>query len=108
MRACTNLGGQLQTRGLAGVQVEIKKFIVTLMLQSEEGLRRQLSAALALIAQSDFPAKWETLLPELAQKLASGSLDVQVRAAMRCSFSASTLQLRSACFYARALSKRKS
>lgn len=61
------------------VQTEIKQFIVTLMLQSEEGLRRQLSAALALIAKSDFPSNWNTLLPELAQKLGGGNLDVQVR-----------------------------
>jgi hypothetical protein len=60
------------------MQEQIKKFIVTLMLASEEALRRQLSAALTIIAESDFPAKWDSLLPELVSQLKSNSIDVKV------------------------------
>jgi hypothetical protein len=53
------------------------------MLASEEALRRQLSAALTIIAESDFPAKWETLLPELVSQLKVDSIDVKVCALQR-------------------------
>ncbi|CAO3609832.1 unnamed protein product [Mucor hiemalis] len=48
---------------------EIKNQIVQLMITVPEKLQLQISDALALIAASDFPEKWENLLPELISKL---------------------------------------
>lgn len=42
---------------------EIKNQIVQLMITVPEKLQLQISDALALIAASDFPEKWENLLP---------------------------------------------
>jgi exportin-2 (importin alpha re-exporter) len=39
------------------------------MLTVPTTLKRQLAASIALVAESDFPAKWPTLLPELVAKL---------------------------------------
>jgi exportin-2 (importin alpha re-exporter) len=40
----------------------IKRSIVELMLKSPSGIQKQLSAAIAIIGQEDFPAKWPNLL----------------------------------------------
>ncbi|KAI8889248.1 Cse1-domain-containing protein [Backusella circina FSU 941] len=50
-------------------RLEIKKQIVTLMINVPEKLQLQISDALSIIAASDFPEEWETLLPELVSKL---------------------------------------
>jgi hypothetical protein len=60
------------------MQAEIKKFIVVLMLQSSQEIRKQLSEALALIAKSDFPLHWQTLLPELVLQLENPDINIQV------------------------------
>lgn len=44
-------------------RVEIKNQIVQLMITVPEKLQLQISDALTLIAASDFPEKWESLLP---------------------------------------------
>ncbi|KAI8645460.1 Cse1-domain-containing protein [Parasitella parasitica] len=48
---------------------EIKKQIVQLMISVPDKLQLQVSEAVSLIAQSDFPDNWENLLPELISKL---------------------------------------
>lgn len=47
----------------------IKQNITTIMLESSEHIQRQLSEAITIIAESDFPDKWETLLPELKNSI---------------------------------------
>ena len=54
----------------------IKSGIVELMLLQPQRIQAQLGEALALMASSDFPDRWPTLLPELLAKL--GSPDVKV------------------------------
>lgn len=44
-------------------RAEIKNQIVQLMITVPEKLQLQISDALALIAASDFPEKWDNLLP---------------------------------------------
>lgn len=44
-------------------RVEIKNQIVQLMITVPDKLQLQISDALSLIAESDFPEKWESLLP---------------------------------------------
>ena len=56
----------------------MKRYLVVLMLKSEANVRKQLSEALAMIANADFPALWPGLLPELVSQLQSGSLPVKV------------------------------
>ncbi|KAI8365486.1 Cse1-domain-containing protein [Choanephora cucurbitarum] len=50
-------------------RLEIKRQIVQLMITVPDKLQLQISDALSLIAASDFPEKWDTLLPELISKL---------------------------------------
>ncbi|RCH88978.1 importin-alpha export receptor, partial [Rhizopus stolonifer] len=50
-------------------RIEIKRQIVQLMITVPDKLQLQISDALSLIAASDFPEKWDTLLPELISKL---------------------------------------
>jgi len=57
---------------------------VTLMLQSPPAIRAQLSEALSLIAATDFPARWTTLLPELRAKLATEDVAVIVGVLETC------------------------
>jgi len=49
----------------------IKVNIVSLMLNSPDVILKQLMEAISIISETDYPAKWETLLPELLQKLSS-------------------------------------
>jgi exportin-2 (importin alpha re-exporter) len=56
----------------------IKQFIIGLMLSLPKLLQAQLHHALALIAKTDFPAKWATLLPELIGYMnADNTLQIQ-------------------------------
>jgi exportin-2 (importin alpha re-exporter) len=56
----------------------IKVHIVQLMLVAPKLVQAQLSQALAIISQADFPSHWEQLLPELVSKLAQGDPDINV------------------------------
>lgn len=56
----------------------VKTHIVELMCRMPEVLQKQLIEALATIGEYDFPAQWESLLPQLVQKLQTES-DWQVR-----------------------------
>ena len=50
-------------------RMEIKQYIVGLMLNTPSIIQKQLSASLEIICESDFPKEWEGLLPELISKL---------------------------------------
>ncbi|GAB4819020.1 hypothetical protein N2152v2_006066 [Parachlorella kessleri] len=54
-----------------GEKEQIKSLIVDLMLSAPPKVRSQLSEALSIISSHDFPAKWQTLLPLLIEKLKS-------------------------------------
>merc|ERR1719411_1249211 len=54
----------------------IKRSIVELMLKSPSGIQKQLSAAIAIIGQQDFPAKWPNLIGEMVAKFATGDFHV--------------------------------
>ncbi|KAG6546655.1 hypothetical protein Mapa_011844 [Marchantia paleacea] len=56
---------------------QIKALIVGLMLNTPPKIQSQLSEALAIISNHDFPAKWPLLLPELVANLRS-STDLHV------------------------------
>lgn len=52
----------------------IKTHLVQLMLNSPDQVRAQLSEALGYVSKHDFPAKWQSLLPELIKYLLSGDV----------------------------------
>lgn len=52
-------------------QEQIKALITALMLSVPPPVRSQLSEALTIISSHDFPERWQGLLPELCQRLAS-------------------------------------
>jgi exportin-2 (importin alpha re-exporter) len=52
---------------------QIKGLIVTLMLSTPPKIQSQLSEALSIMSQHDFPSKWQTLLPELVVSLQSAT-----------------------------------
>ena len=54
----------------------IKNGIVELMLKSPSGIQKQLSAAIAIIGQQDFPAKWPNLISEMVTKFATGDFHI--------------------------------
>merc|ERR1711962_701181 len=54
----------------------IKNGIVELMLKSPSGIQKQLSAAIAIIGQQDFPAKWPNLINEMVTKFATGDFHI--------------------------------
>lgn len=54
----------------------IKRSIVDLMLKSPPAIQKQLSAAIAIIGQQDFPGKWPHLLNEMVGKFATGDFHV--------------------------------
>lgn len=54
---------------MEGEKVTIKQHLVNIMLTSHKLVQTQLGQALAIISSSDFPDQWNTLLPELVQKL---------------------------------------
>eukprot|EP00741_Cyanophora_paradoxa_P021915 tig00021428_g21154.t1 len=47
----------------------VKSQIVGLMLSTPPAIQKQLSEALSIVSQYDFPDKWDTLLPDLVAKL---------------------------------------
>jgi exportin-2 (importin alpha re-exporter) len=46
----------------------IKKHIVSLMLKTPEGIQKQLSDAITIIGQEDFPSNWVGLLEEMVER----------------------------------------
>ena len=54
----------------------MKNGIVDLMLKSPSGVQKQLSAAIAIIGQQDFPAKWPNLINEMVTKFATGDFHI--------------------------------
>jgi len=59
---------------------QIKTNIVELMLSvTNDRAQKQLSAALALISEYDFPSNWPTLLPDLVKRLNSQDFNVLVK-----------------------------
>ena len=46
------------------------------MLRSPSGVQKQLSAAIAIIGQEDFPAKWPNLIGEMVGKFSTGDFHV--------------------------------
>ena len=52
-----------------GEKTEIKVRIIGLMLSTPPQVQAQLSASLAIMSSTDFPDKWENLLPELTAQL---------------------------------------
>eukprot|EP00850_Spirogloea_muscicola_P024456 SM000846S23176 [mRNA] locus=s846:61:1805:+ [translate_table: standard] len=57
---------------------QIKTLILPLMLNTPTILQAQISEALSIISQHDFPSKWSSLLPELTSKLSSEDYHVIV------------------------------
>ncbi|KAL6077585.1 Exportin-2 [Balamuthia mandrillaris] len=57
-------------------RTQIKTVIVDLMLSVNVHIQRQLAESLSIISQYDFPWEWETLLPNLIQKLDSKDFNV--------------------------------
>jgi len=55
---------------------QIKTLIVDLMLKSPGPVQKQLSQAIAIIGQQDFPAKWESLVPEMVNRFNTGDFHV--------------------------------
>ncbi len=54
----------------------VKNHIVELMLKSPQGIQKQLSAAIAIIGQQDFPGKWPNLINEMVTKFATGDFHI--------------------------------
>ncbi|XP_073388000.1 exportin-2 [Physcomitrium patens] len=52
---------------------QIKGAIVKLMLSTPPKIQSQLSEALAIMSQHDYPRKWQSLLPELVNSLSTAS-----------------------------------
>lgn len=46
------------------------------MLKSPKGIQKQLSAAIAIIGQQDFPAQWPNLINEMVTKFATGDFHI--------------------------------
>lgn len=59
-----------------GDKTQIKSFIISLMLSSPKSVQLQLSDAVNIISEHDFPEKWPTLVKELVGKFASNDLNV--------------------------------
>jgi len=54
----------------------VKSLIVDLMLKSAGPVQKQLSQAIAIIGQEDFPARWQSLVPDMVQRFATGDFHV--------------------------------
>lgn len=59
----------------ADTQEQIKGLITGLMLSTPPVVRSQLSEALSIISEHDFPARWQGLLPQLIDRLKSGDIN---------------------------------
>ena len=55
---------------------QIKAHITDLMLSAPPRVRAQLSEALSIISGHDFPARWQSLLPQLIERLGSDDLQL--------------------------------
>merc|ERR1711892_1537036 len=55
---------------------QVKTLIVDLMLKSPGPVQKQLSQAIAIIGQQDFPAKWESLVPDLVNRFNTGDFHI--------------------------------
>ena len=54
----------------------IKTHVVNLMLSSPQSIQKQLSQAIAIIGQHDFPDKWTGLIPEMVSKFQTGDFNI--------------------------------
>ena len=54
------------------LQEQIKGLITGLMLSTPPVVRAQLSEALSIISEHDFPTRWQGLLPQLIERLKTG------------------------------------
>jgi len=54
----------------------VKTLIIDLMLKSPVPIQKQLSAAIAIIGQEDFPAKWPNLVNDMVTKFQSGDFHI--------------------------------
>jgi len=54
----------------------VKSLIIDLMLKSPGPVQKQLSQAIAIIGQQDFPAKWQNLIPDMVSRFATGDFHV--------------------------------
>ncbi|XXQ36104.1 Importin N-terminal domain-containing protein [Plasmodiophora brassicae] len=61
----------------------VKTHLVRVMIEADAPVQRQLSETLAIIAESDFPAEWPQLLPELIAHISSPDYH-KVRAVLQC------------------------
>ena len=61
-----------------GDKATVKQHILTLMCSTPPQIMRQLSEGLRIMAEVDFPKKWQELLPELIQKLKANMNDMNV------------------------------
>ena len=57
------------------MQDQVKGLITGLMLSTPPVVRAQLSEALSIISEHDFPSKWQGLLPQLIDRLKSGDVN---------------------------------
>jgi len=55
---------------------QVKALIVDLMLKSPGPVQKQLSQAIAIIGQQDFPAKWQNLVTDMVARFATGDFHV--------------------------------
>jgi exportin-2 (importin alpha re-exporter) len=53
-------------------RLQVKAYIVDLMLGSPRNIQKQLSDAISIIGKSDFPNKWQDLLSKLDEKCKTG------------------------------------
>jgi exportin-2 (importin alpha re-exporter) len=56
----------------------VKLNIVQLMITAPASIQNQLSDAVTIIADSDFPAKWQSLIPDLVQKLSFTDMSANI------------------------------
>jgi len=54
----------------------IKAQVVDMMLASSKGVQAQLSEAIHLIGETDFPAKWADLIPKMTEHFKSGDFNI--------------------------------
>jgi len=54
----------------------VKTLIIDLMLKSPGPVQKQLSQAIAIIGQQDFPEKWQNLVPDMVTRFASGDFHI--------------------------------
>jgi len=55
---------------------QVKTLIVDLMLKSPSPVQKQLSQAIAIIGQQDFPAKWQNLVTDMVARFQTGDFHV--------------------------------